>query len=272
MPDGARTVVGVERAPIDADALRAAVGQRWARIEVVAEDDSTNATLMADSAAPDRSVLVAELQRAGRGRLDRTWVSPDRAGLTFSALVRPDAPVRSWGWLPLLAGVATAEALAGRTGVDVSLKWPNDVLAAGTEQKLAGILAQSGGEAVVIGIGLNVTTTRAELPVETGTSLALCGATDLDRTAVLIAVLERLDARLAQWSDVGGDAEACGLAAAYRQLCATLGRTVTVTTTGGGRLTGGAVGIDPDGRLQVEHDDRVESVGAGDVEHLRRAQ
>lgn len=261
----------MERAPIDSTALRAALGSRWPRTEVVDEDESTNATLSHDTAAPDRAVLVAEVQRSGRGRLDRTWTSPPRAGLTFSVALRPAAPIRTWGWLPLLAGVAVHDALAETTGVPVRLKWPNDVLHGPSERKLAGILAQSGGEAVVIGIGLNVTTTEAELPVETATSLALCGADDVDRTTLLAEILGRIDRRAAQWDDVLGDAEACGLAADYRRACATLGRTVVVTTTGGHEHTGRAAGIDADGRLQVERDGRVDTVGAGDVEHLRPA-
>jgi BirA family transcriptional regulator, biotin operon repressor / biotin---[acetyl-CoA-carboxylase] ligase len=262
-------VEGVERPPIDADALRRALGQRWARIVVVDEDESTNATLLHDVTAPDRAVLVAEHQHAGRGRLDRTWISPARAGLTFSVALRPDAPIRTWGWLPLLTGVAVREALVETTGCELALKWPNDVLYSPSEGKLAGILAQTSGEAVVIGVGLNVTTTEEELPVETATSLQLCGARTLDRTELLVAILRRLDGRLAQWSDVAGDAEACGLAAAYRTACATLGRAVSVSTTAGPVVTGRAVGIDHDGRLQVEHDGLVEVVGAGDVEHLR---
>ena len=81
-----------------------------------------------------------------------------------------------------------------------------------------------------------------------------------------------MDARLAQWADVAGDAEACGLAADYRQTCATLGRSVSVATTIGTVVPGRAVGIDIDGRLQVEHDGRVDAIGAGDVQHLRSAQ
>ncbi len=91
----------MDRPPIDADALRAALGERWPRTEVVAEAESTNADLLADEHAPDRAVLVAEHQRSGRGRLDRSWTSPPRAGLTFSVVLRPAAPVRTWGWLPL---------------------------------------------------------------------------------------------------------------------------------------------------------------------------
>jgi BirA family transcriptional regulator, biotin operon repressor / biotin---[acetyl-CoA-carboxylase] ligase len=254
----------VERASVDVTALTQAVGSRWPRIEVVDELESTNAHLLADPAAPDHSLLVAELQTAGRGRLDRTWVSPPRAGLTFSVLLRPSVSVTRWGWLPLLTGLAVHDAVPG-----VVLKWPNDVLCGRDERKLAGILAQTSGDAVVVGIGLNVSTTADELPVGTATSLALCGADELDRTALLIGILTRLDSRLAQWSDAGGDAAACGLHAAYTAVCATIGREVAVTTTGGERLVGTAAVIDSDGRLRL---DTGAVVGAGDVEHLRPAR
>lgn len=259
----------MERPPLDVDGLRRALGERWARVDVADELESTNAVLMDDVDAPDRTVLAAEHQTTGRGRLDRTWQSPPRAGLTFSVVLRPTAPIPTWGWLPLLAGVALYEALRDATGVELALKWPNDLLHGPSEAKLAGILAQTSGEAVVVGIGLNVTTTRDELPVPTATSLALCGATELDRTTLLTEILQRIDARAAQWSDVAGDAEACGLAAAYRAACATLGRRVAVTTTTGASVVGDARGIDSDGRLQVDTGDRLEVVGAGDVEHLR---
>ena len=193
---------------------------------MVAETTSTNADLLADAGAPDRTALVAELQTAGRGRLDRGWTSPSARGLTFSVLLRPGVPMMLWGWLPLLAGVALHEAVSAVTAIPAELKWPNDLMARPEVGggKLAGILAQSTGDAVVIGIGINVSTGADELPVETATSFALCGATELDRTTLLIAILGRLDARVAQWVDVGGDAEACGLAAVYRDLCATLGQ------------------------------------------------
>ena len=259
----------MERPPIDAENLRRALGERWARVDVVDEAESTNAVLMRDVDAPDRTVLVAEHQTTGRGRLDRTWQSPPRAGLTFSVVLRPTAPIPTWGWLPLLAGVALYEALRDVTAVQFALKWPNDLLHAPSEAKVAGILAQTSGEAVVVGIGLNVTTTQDELPVPTATSLLLCGAAELDRTRLLSASLQRMDARAAQWSDVAGDAEACGLAAAYRAACATLGRRVAVTTTTGASVVGEARGIDSDGRLLVDSGGRLEVVGAGDVEHLR---
>jgi len=261
---------------LDADTLCAGLAGRWARVAVLARTSSTNADLLADTAAPDRSVLVAEHQVAGRGRLERTWTSPPGAGLTFSVLLRPPVALVRWGWLPLLAGVAVHEALGAQTRVRVALKWPNDLLAGtGTDPaafgKVAGILAQTSGEAVVIGIGINVCTARDDLPGAAATSLALCGAASLDRSDLLVAILIRLDARYAQWVDVDGDAEACGLAAAYREACATIGQVVAVTGTDGAVARGTAVGVDSGGRLRVDVDGVVRVIGAGDVEHVRPA-
>lgn len=258
----------MERAPLDVDRLREALSSRWARVDVVDETASTNVDLLADADAPDRTALVAEHQVAGRGRFDREWNSPPRAGLTFSVLLRSSVPIQRWGWLPLLAGIALHEAVGPVTGVAATLKWPNDVLAP-DGRKLAGILAQTSGPTVVIGIGVNVDTTADELPVDTATSLALCGAGPVDRTELLIAILTRLDARYAQWSDCDGDAAACGLAAAYRAACATLGRPVRVTLADGEMVVGDAVDIDEIGRLLVQTSNGLRPIGAGDVEHVR---
>ena len=256
------------RDPLDESALRDLLGPRWHRVAVADEVGSTNAELLADPAAPDRSVLVAEVQTAGRGRLDRTWTSPRGAGLTFSVLIRPGVPMQHWGWLPLLTGVALAEAVTDATPVSVALKWPNDLLAGPEGRKAAGVLAQSSGEGVVVGVGLNVSTRADELPVSEATSLELSGAQDVDRTALLVAILTRLDARCAQWADVNGDAEACGLAAAYRELCSTIGQHVVVTT-GAGDVRGVAADVDAAGRLLVDTGaDRV-PLSAGDVQHVR---
>ena len=261
----------MQRRALDLARLRTALDARWSRIDVVDETASTNADLLADSTAADRTALAAEHQLAGRGRFDRTWTSPPRAGLTFSALLRPTVPIQHWGWLPLLAGVALHEAVTETTALPTSLKWPNDLLADCDGRKLAGLLAQTSGPAVVVGIGINVDTTAAELPVDTATSLVLAGAEEVDRTDLLIAILNRLDARYAQWSDYLGDAVACGLAADYRDACATIGRPVRVTTADGSTTEGEASGVDELGRL-VRHTAGGECViGAGDVEHVRPA-
>src|SRR5437764_8850821 len=123
------------RPPLDLAALRRAAvrpGGLWRTIEVVESTGSTNADMLARALAGERegTVLATEHQQAGRGRLGRTWITPPRAALTFSLLVRPSVPPAKRGWLPLLTGVAVAGAITSVTGVETSLKWPNDVLAA----------------------------------------------------------------------------------------------------------------------------------------------
>ena len=140
-------------------------GGLWREVQVVGETGSTNADLLAQAGAgaAEGVVLVAEAQTAARGRLGRRWTSPPRAALTFSVLLRPrGVPPALLGWVPLLAGVAAASAVRAVTGVEATLKWPNDVLADGG--KLGGILAERSGPAVVVGIGINVWQDRAGLP------------------------------------------------------------------------------------------------------------
>jgi BirA family transcriptional regulator, biotin operon repressor / biotin---[acetyl-CoA-carboxylase] ligase len=269
----------VTEAPLDAARLSAALvrpGGLWRSVEVVPVTGSTNAALLARAPPgdPEGAVLVAEQQDAGRGRLGRAWVSPPRAALTFSALLRPAAVPRALlGWLPLLAGVAVAAAVRDVAAVDAQLKWPNDVLVG--PAKLAGILAEAAGDAVVIGIGLNVSTRPAELPPPgpgalTATSLRLQGSPDPDRERLLAGILAGLERRYRTWSRVSGDPERSGLRAEYTGLCATLGRRVRVELPGGRRLDGLAAGVDPDGRLLVSvPPDPDLAVAAGDVVHLR---
>ncbi|KQT94206.1 hypothetical protein ASG49_04705 [Marmoricola sp. Leaf446] len=254
------------RPPLDAAAVGAT--GRW-RVEVVESSGSTNADVAQRYAAGEAEglVLVAEHQTAGRGRLGREWVSPARSSLTVSFLLVPAAdvaPVR-WGWLPLATGLATAAAVRRTTGVDVALKWPNDVLA-DDGRKLGGILLErvdrDGTPAAVIGIGLNCTQTADELPVPEATSLALAGAADVDRATVLGALVEELDGLLEGWA--GGE----DLRAAYVGECSTLGREVRVTVPGG-EVLGEAVDVDADGQLVVRTASGEQHLGAGDVVHVR---
>lgn len=259
----------MSRAPLDAAALSAGLDPPWTRLTVVDEAASTNADLLAAAEdAPDGTLLVAEHQTAGRGRLDRTWTSPPRSGLTFSALLRPGTSRSTWGWLPLLAGVAVCDAV-GAAGVDASLKWPNDLLLGPEQRKAAGILVQVAGEAAVIGIGLNVSSTAEELPA-TAASLATVGG-EVERTALLATILTELGRQYLRWQDARGDAQACGLAADYLDRCVTLRQDVTVTTADGTVIRGLATGIDQEGRLLISADGREQVIAAGDVEHIRAA-
>jgi BirA family transcriptional regulator, biotin operon repressor / biotin---[acetyl-CoA-carboxylase] ligase len=267
------------RQPLSATAVQAAVlagSALYTSVEVVARTGSTNADVLAAAreGAAAGSVLVAEEQTAGRGRLDRSWQSPAGAGLTFSVLLRPSAVAPgSRGWLPLLTGVAVARALAAATAVDARLKWPNDVLAAGPEhpRKLAGILAEQAGGAIVLGVGLNVSATRAELPSGHATSVLLAGGANLDRQAILTAVLSELERWYLRWTGTPrpGDAAESGLRVAYLELCSTVGQQVRVELPGGGVLTGRADSVDDAGRLLVSAPDGEHAVSAGDVVHVR---
>ncbi|MFD3539561.1 biotin--[acetyl-CoA-carboxylase] ligase [Streptomyces sp. NPDC058662] len=266
------------RPPLNTASLRRALvveGGLWTSLEVVDSTGSTNSDLAARAATlPEGAVLVAEEQTSGRGRLDRAWVAPARSGLFFSVLLRPgDAvPQERWGWLTLLAGVATATGLSRAAGVDTALKWPNDLLVAveGEERKTGGILAELVPDGIVLGIGLNVTLTEDELPVPAAGSLALAKASVTDRDPLLKAVLRSLEQWYGNWRATGGDPAASGLQETYAAGCATLGRHVRAELPGGRTLTGTAEAVDTDGRLLIrtaagDH----EAVGAGDVIHLR---
>lgn len=252
----------LDRPPLRPLALQRALGPDGWRVEVLAETSSTNAVVAERARSGEAAglVVVAERQTAGRGRLDRAWLSPPRAGLTFSVLLRPSLPGTRWPWLPLLGGLAVAEALRERAGLEATLKWPNDVLVDG--RKLCGVLAELPTPgAVVLGVGLNVTTREDELPTAgpgqaAATSLRLAGATTTDRDTVLRAVLRSLGTVLA-------DPDAAS--AAYRARCITVGAAVRVELPGSTAVEGVAEGVDDDGRLVVDGT----PYGAGDVVHLR---
>ena len=181
---------------LDAGALRDVIGPLWTSVEVVPVTGSTNADLLRRGGA-EGQVLVAEEQTAGRGRMGRSWVSQPGASLTFSVLLRPvSVPAARRGWLSLLTGVAVAVAVRAVARVGATVKWPNDVLVG--ERKLAGILAEQSGDAVVIGIGVNVSTQAAALPASPGglraTSLLVEGGS-VSREAVLAGILRALDTR-----------------------------------------------------------------------------
>lgn len=242
-------------------------------VEVVDVAPSTNAvvTERALAGAAEGLVVAADHQTDGRGRLDRTWETPAGSALTFSMLLRPTAPTRSWPWLPLLAGYAVAKSLRA-LGYEAGVKWPNDVLIG--DKKVAGILVErietTDGPAAVLGIGLNVAMTAEELPVPTATSLALesDGGSAPDRTEVLLAVLASVREAYDAWQ-VGGDPAGLRLEESYTTACVTIGCDVRVDLPGGETLAGRAVEIDPAGRLVVEGPDGPRAVGAGDVVHVR---
>ncbi|OWA24251.1 biotin--[acetyl-CoA-carboxylase] ligase [Streptomyces sp. CS057] len=271
----------LDRPPLNRTALRRGLlrpDALWTSLEVVESTGSTNTDLAGQARAGsvgEGTVLIAEEQTAGRGRLERTWTAPPRSGLFFSVYLEPGGiPVERWGWVPLLAGVAAATGLAKSAGVDMSLKWPNDLLVAvdGQERKTGGILGEFAGDGIVVGLGINVSLRADELPAPTAGSLALAGAVSTDRETLLRAVLRSLEDWYGRWKAADGDAAASGLQAAYAAGCATLDRTVRAELPGGTSLVGEAVAIDGDGRLVLSTEGGLrQPVSAGDIVHLRGA-
>jgi len=263
----------LDRPPLSEPALRAALvrpGSFVTDLRLVAETGSTNddLTALARAGAPEGTVLVAEAQTTGRGRLDRSWSSPPRAGLTFSVLLRPPptVPPYRWTWLPLLTGLAVQQAVARLGAVPTRLKWPNDLLLGAEPAKAGGILAQADGAAVVVGIGVNVSTRRAELPTG-GTSLAAEAAECTDRDPLLRAVLRGFGTLYSAWCESGGAPG--GVRAGYEQVCDTIGREIRAQLPDGGTLTGTATGLDDSGRLLLATAAGERAVSAGDVTRVR---
>jgi BirA family biotin operon repressor/biotin-[acetyl-CoA-carboxylase] ligase len=266
-------------APLDQAALRAQLigsAGRYAALDVVASTGSTNLDLAAraEQGAEDRTVLIAEEQTAGQGRQARTWTSPPGSGLYLSVLLRPtDVPPARLSWLTLLAGVALVRTASWAGATGAALKWPNDLLLGG--RKAAGVLATAGpgGQAVVLGMGLNVLPLAVDVPPGAGglaaTSLAEAGAVRLDRTAIATRLLTDLAALDDAWRAAGGDAVAAGIYDEYRTSCATFDQEVRVELNGSSTIEGTAVRLAEDGTLVVRTSAGEREISAGDVVHLR---
>lgn len=242
------------------------------RLHVIDDVDSTNAKLLHDAAEdPDGhahlSVVLTRDQRAGRGRLDRVWTAPPGTALAISVLLRAGAvAVADRGWIPLVAGEAMRGAVAAQLpDADVSLKWPNDVLVDG--RKISGILVEvmpSDPLSVVVGVGVNTTMAKVELPVPTATSFADQDAT-ADEDRLLADFLTALRDGIADLA-IGGHA---AVEPGVVEHCSTLGREVAVSLPDGATLHGRAVRLDAAGRLVIDSEGVEAVVGAGDVVHVR---
>ncbi len=249
-------------------------GRALRRLDVVETTGSTNADLLARHAAGEDisgAVLIAEHQSAGRGRQGRPWSTPARSQIALSVGVNAGGrPPAAWGWLPLLTGVAVADAVHATTGISPGLKWPNDILVGG--RKLGGILAEVASPApvIVVGLGVNVTPTAPEIgPVAPdATSLLMLGSTMLDRSALLGSILAELSARIDRWQSAGPDSR---LIEDYRARSATLGTRVRALLPGDREITGTATDLDDLGHLNIDTGAQTIAVSAGDITHLRPA-
>ena len=222
------------------------MGQSYEWVESV---DSTNSDLMrrADS-LPDGHLLIAEHQTAGKGRLGRRWQDRKGASLCLSLLLRPQQPFSDPGVLPLVFGLGCAEGLRAATGVEIGLKWPNDLVL--HVAKLAGLLCESrpceSGMAYVCGIGVNLGQTAQDfedLPHAISLAMAGVSASPLSLAAAMVESFESVYDR---WREDGFAA----ILDDYSALCVTLGKPVRILREADS-FEGTATSVLPDGQLLV---------------------
>ena len=240
--------------------------------------DSTNtsAARLAREEAAEGTVVIADAQTGGKGRLGRNWVSPPGVNLYLSVILRPRKPTSAAPQLSLLASVAVAEAIVQQTRLAPAIKWPNDVLVAG--KKVCGILTemQANGSrlrSVIVGIGVNINAPLASFPEELqdkASSLFLMRGEPVDRAAFTVSLLTHLEKFYVLWLEKGFPVVRTaweGYASAL------LGKSITVTASEG-TVSGTARGIDRDGALLIEtvapegparSSHRVQRILAGDV-------
>ena len=232
--------------------------------------DSTNrlAKKLAYHGAAEGTIVVAEEQTGGKGRLERVFYSPRGKGIWFSIILYPNFSPHDAPKFTLMAAVAVAEAMA-RFNLKAEIKWPNDIMHDG--RKLVGILTEMSGEIgkiayLVIGVGINVNISRDEFPEELrdiATSLSeLNGGEEISRVYFLRAVLEEFDKLYREVNAAGFDK----ILERWRKYNVTLGKNVRVISAGDGTsFTGKAVDLNADGALVVETDGELRAVYAGDV-------
>jgi BirA family biotin operon repressor/biotin-[acetyl-CoA-carboxylase] ligase len=232
---------------------------------------NTEAARQAAAGAAEGLCVVAREQTAGRGRRARAWVSPRDAGLYFSVVLRPRLEASRWSLITLMAAVAARDALEEACALCADIKWSNDLLARG--RKVCGILAEAmetpRGRACVLGVGINLTESAfpPEL-AERATSVEAETRARPDREALLAALVRQLARRYAELHEPGGaeaTVRAWSAASSYAA-----GKRVRVALGDGETIEGTTRGLETDGALRVETEDRgIMIVRAGDVIAVR---
>ncbi|MSY94048.1 MAG: biotin--[acetyl-CoA-carboxylase] ligase [Actinobacteria bacterium] len=258
-------VVGNElhRAALRQSELHAELSPYW-RVSVVDVTGSTQVDL-AESirahTAVDGDVLVANYQSAGKGRLDREFIAAPSSALLFSLYKKVMRPRDEWNFIALLTALSISEALVGLNNkVNLSIKWPNDILI--NEKKIAGLLCQADNDGVIVGVGLNVDMSKDELPVVTASSLYLENFLQLDRNEILKRILKAFEENFQKWSTHGS----APFVSKYEDLCSSLHRDIQIIWPAGDPAAAVATGISPLGELILNDGTLVNSA---DVLHLR---
>lgn len=239
----------------------------------VQEIASTNSRIreLAEQGAQEGTVLVADRQSAGRGRLGRRWESPSGVNLYCSILLKPQIPVQQAPQLTFLSAVAATETLNQVCNLSANVKWPNDILVKGA--KISGLLNEMNAETeqihyVILGIGINLNMTADQFPQELNypaTSALIETGTPVDRVHFLQVFLERLDQYYLEFKQQGF----APIRKRWENLCNLMNQRVTVEQQTQ-VIKGTVVGIDLDGALRVQCDDgQIERILAGDVKPLK---
>ncbi len=239
------------------------------RLCIFEETASTNteAFRLAEAGAPEGTVVIADRQTAGKGRLGRQWVSPGGVNLYLSLVLRPDLPPYEAPQLTFLSAVAVARAIEDLAGIKAEIKWPNDLLIGG--RKVAGLLNEMSAETdrvsfVILGIGVNINMAAGQFPdgLRTpATSLMIESGRQISRSLFAARLLELLDSGYATFAESGFGT----VREEWGRRCNAFGRNVMVES-GIAVLTGAFSGIDHDGAMLVRFEDgRVERVMSGDV-------
>ena len=242
---------------LNADAIAGALESSYWRVSVVEEIDSTQ-NYLRTSNPKSGDLITAEYQSAGRGRLDRKFDAEKSSALLFSFYFEPENEVKNLGYLTLLVGASVTATLNEITNNDnFKCKWPNDVLF--NQKKVAGLLAEKTSSGVIVGVGINVSTSKEALPVTHATSIFLATDIQINRNELLAKILMNLQRDLQEWQS-GKD-----LTAKYRSLSATIGSQVRIALPDGSSVEAKAVDIDETGSL---HLDNGQLITVGDVIHL----
>ena len=242
---------------LSADAIAGALASSYWRVSVVDEIDSTQ-NYLRTSNPKSGDVITAEYQSAGRGRLDRKFDAEKSSALLFSFYLEPEVKVEIFGYLTLLVGASVTSTINKITKTNnFKCKWPNDILFG--DLKVAGLLAEKTENGVIVGVGINVSTAKDELPVSHATSVFLATNALINRNTLLAQILNNLEQDLLSWQ--GGK----DLTSKYRELSATIGKQVQVEMPDGSQIEGAAVDIDETGSLRL---DNGELMTVGDVIHL----
>jgi BirA family transcriptional regulator, biotin operon repressor / biotin---[acetyl-CoA-carboxylase] ligase len=257
------------RAPLNQEQIISLLGDSYWRVSLFESIPSTQIKLTELSKAekiPVGTVFIADHQSAGRGRLTRTFETPPKVALLLSTVLYPIRNSADLGWIPLIVGVATANAISKYCGLAPLLKWPNDLLIG--DLKVGGIIAEQIDDCVVVGIGINVLQNIDELPVPTATSLLLeCEEDVIKAREELIAyLLQEIRSEFDAWNTANDNVE---IRKKYSMLSATIGKQIKLDFQNGDTKESTATGIAENGGLLISSG---ETIVSADITHLRAIQ